>query len=70
MNYFIQWSHVYSAHFGAWVTFVVASSVHKKGVPKNIWPLLKSALAMSAVLSLFSSHAHVHYANFLTHMVK
>ena len=72
MNYFIDWAHAYSVHFGLWVTFCLARTVYNDGLPDiNKLPgLLKSALAIATVLSVFSSHSHVHYANFLTHLVK
>lgn len=71
-GYFIQWAHTYSVHFGAWVTFVIACSVYKTGAPspKKLSGLLKSALTIATILSVFSSHSHVHYTTFLTQLVK
>lgn len=72
MSYFINWAHAYSVHFGVWVTFVVGCTIYRDGAPspKKLPGLLESALAIAAILSVFSSHSHVHYISFLTQLVK
>jgi hypothetical protein len=67
MNYFIEWGHHYVVHFGVWVTLGMAATVYKDGLPKakNIPGLLKSAVIVSLIMSIFSSHSHIHYLSFL-----
>jgi hypothetical protein len=67
MAYLTQWLHAYVTHFGAWMSFAFACYIHKKGIPKSdiLFPLLKSAALISLILSLFSSHAHTHYMNYV-----
>jgi hypothetical protein len=71
MNYFVNWAHIYSVHFGIWVVFSIGCTIYRDGLPnvKDLGSLLKTALAVSTILSVFSSHSHVHYATFLTHLV-
>jgi len=63
MNYYTQWGHLYVIHFGAWVSFCMATNVYKKGLPKlvDLWGLFKVAIILSLFLSAFSSHSHNHY---------
>lgn len=46
-----------------WVTFGVAVSIYKNGLPqpKELYKLFESALILSAILSIFSSQSHTHY---------
>jgi hypothetical protein len=43
--YLIQWLHMYSVHFGVWVSFGLATTIYKKGLPdiKKLPGLLKTA---------------------------
>jgi hypothetical protein len=72
MSYLINWFHAYVIHFGVWASFVIASSVHTKGIPSfdRLPGLLKSSMVIAAILSVFSSHSHVHYASYLAQLVK
>ena len=65
MAYLILWSHIYLIHFGAWVTFCLATTVMKNGVPhiREIPKILLAAVIMAAVMSVFSSHSHTHFIN-------
>ena len=68
LAYIISWTHLYVMHFGAWMTLLAGGTVYKDGLPKKseIWPMLQSALILSLILSLFSSHSHAHYLSMLT----
>ncbi len=72
MNYYVHWAHAYSVHFGLWVTYSIAMTIYRDGLPnvKDLPGLLKTALVIASVLSIFSSHSHVHYNEFLTQLVK
>jgi hypothetical protein len=67
VNYFISWAHVYIIHFGAWISFMIAASVHKNGVEAMPDKLIYRVMILSAFVSIFSSHAHNHYTQ---HFVK
>ncbi len=62
--YLVQWAHMYVVHFGAWMTFAFGMTLYKNGLPnlKDLFTQLKTALILSAILSIFSSHSH-HYIN-------
>lgn len=63
LHYFAEWFHMYLMHFGAWVSFAIAASVVKAGLPEpsNIKRMLLSALILAAIVSIFSSHSHAKY---------
>jgi hypothetical protein len=65
LSYLYQWGQVYLVHFGAWVTFGFACTIYKTGLPKikTIPGLLKTAIVVAAILSIFSSHSHIQYMN-------
>ena len=70
MNYIIEWLHLYSIHFGTIVASLITLDVVKKGLPdsfKDSKKKVASAILISAVTALFSSHAQNHY---LTHYTK
>ncbi len=69
LPYLIEWGHTYLVHFGSWMTFAFAATVTKKGLPqpKDVLGIVQSAVAMAAIVAIFSSHAHSHYLN---HFVK
>jgi len=69
MNYFINWGHAYIVHFGVWFSFAFACSIYKSGIPepKNLGGMLSSAVILSAILGIVSSHSQIH---FLTQFVK
>ena len=69
LHYFYEWLHIYSIHFGALVALGLVTTVYVRGLPepKEICGLLKSAVALGAIIAVFSSHAHAHY---LSHFVK
>jgi hypothetical protein len=62
MEYLIHWGHLYIVHFGFWMTFAFGATIYNDGIPdfKKLPALLKSAVVIAALLSLFSSHSH-HY---------
>jgi len=61
MEYLVHWGHLYIVHFGAWISFMIAATVYKKGVPEDsVGSLLLRSIALSAFLAIFSSHSH-HY---------
>jgi cell division protein FtsL len=65
IGYLISWGHLYVVHFGVWMTFTFAATIYKKGLPdlKNLPALLKTAVVISAILSIFSSHSHHYMTN-------
>ena len=65
-EYFSQWFHIYLIHFGAWVSFMFATSIYKSGLPdvKALPNMFKVVVILSVFLSAFSSHSHNHW---LTH---
>jgi hypothetical protein len=65
MNYLISWAHLYVVHFGVWMTFALAATVYKKGIPdfEKLPSLLKSAVVIAAIISVFSSHSHHYLTN-------
>jgi hypothetical protein len=67
IHYFHQWLDLYIVHIGGWISLGFAASLHKNGIPKSrqIRPLLLSAIKLSLILALFSSHAHNHWMNIL-----
>jgi hypothetical protein len=67
MNYLEHWASLYVVHLGVWVTFGFICSIHKNGLPevKKLPSLFKSAIVVSLVLAIFSSHSHTHYLEFL-----
>lgn len=67
MNYFTDWAHIYMVHFGMWISFMIAASVHKNGVQEMPDKLIYRAMILSAFVAIFSSHAHNHY---MQHFVK
>ena len=73
MEYTIQWLHTYVIHFGAWASLLIIADVYKKGLPESVKgfiTLLSGVLAIAAIGSLFSSHSHTHYMQFLTTLTK
>lgn len=52
-------------HFGAWVSLIIAATVHKEGAPEpaKLKGIFVSAVALAAVVALFSSHSHSHYVS-------
>jgi hypothetical protein len=71
-SYLINWFHAYLVHFGVWVSLISGSSLYQKGLPemKRLPNMFKTVLILSAVLAIFSSHSHVHYASILTQLAK
>lgn len=67
LHYFIQWGHVYVIHFGAWMTFCFAATIYKNGMPKlkDVPSMIKTAVILSLVLSIFSSHSQHYLQNIL-----
>lgn len=68
MSYFTDWGHAYVVHFGAWISFMFAATVYKNGLPEKtdaVIPLLKTAIVLALILSIFSSHSHTHYLSHL-----
>lgn len=68
MAYYINWFHLFVIHFGMWVTFMFGATIMKGEIPEpdKLWKLFKSVVILAALLSVFSSHSHVHYlSNFL-----
>jgi hypothetical protein len=68
VEYVLEWAHHYVVHFGVWVSFALGAQVTKNGIPepKSIKSLLISAVVLSSIVSLFSSHSHMHY---LSHFI-
>jgi hypothetical protein len=66
-QYIVEWLHHYAIHFGAWVCFLIAATVHKSGIPDAPDKTMGKALFLAAILSIFSSFSHNHY---LSHFVK
>ena len=68
MKYFTEFLHAYSMHFGFWVSFMFSTTIYKCGMPStdHIKPMLKSAIILAGILSIFSSHSQAHY---LSHFV-
>jgi hypothetical protein len=70
LHYLCELSHVYFIHFGFWVTAGFAATLYKNGLmqPKELPGLFKSAMILSATLSVFSASSHAHYlAHFMGH---
>jgi hypothetical protein len=67
LHYLIQWGHIYVIHFGVWVSFCCGASIYKNGMPelKDVPTMLKTALILAAVLSIFSSHSNHYLMNSL-----
>ena len=68
MNYLVEWGHAYITHFGAWVSFMFGATIYKDGLPENtskVFSWFKVALVLALVLSIFSSHSHIHYLSHL-----
>jgi hypothetical protein len=65
MNYFVEWARHFVVHFGVWVSMGVLMTLHKDGLPnpKLIPRLMKSAIGLAFILSIFSSHSHMTYLN-------
>jgi len=63
MNYLISWLHLYTIHTGAWISACFICELTKHGIPRKwqVGSLLSSAIRVSLILALFSSHAHNHY---------
>lgn len=72
LEYLSQWGTLYLAHFGAWVSFCVGTSIWKSGLPtpKEVKSLMISAVMVSAILGAFSSHSHHSYVKSIAKMVK
>lgn len=66
-SYLIEWGHMYYVHFGGWVTFMIAASVHRDGIDSISTKTVGKIMVLSVIASMFSSHAHSHY---LDHFVK
>ena len=67
LHYLVQWGHMYVIHFGVWMTFLFAADVYKNGMPTldKLPTMFKTALILSATLSLFSSHSQHYIAHIL-----
>ena len=68
IQYLIDWFNLYIVHFGGWITFIFACSIYSKGLPnmKLLPNMFRTAMILSDILSIFSSHSH---HNFLTQLV-
>jgi hypothetical protein len=67
LHYLAQWLHLYVIHFGAWMTFAFGVTLYKRGLPslKELPDMLKTALVISVILSVFSSHSHHYMKNMI-----
>lgn len=68
IEYFIAWGHAYLVHFGAWVSLIIAATIHKDGAPEpsRLKGIIISAVALASIAAAFSSHSHAHY---LSHFI-
>ena len=68
ISYFSEWGHIYVVHFGAWVTFLLAATAHRKGTPKpeKIPRMLLATIVLASIAAIFSSHSHAHYLSHFT----
>lgn len=66
LEYLSNWLNTYVVHFGAWVTFASACHIYKTGVTEteNLGKVFRNILIISSILSLFSSHSHMHYMKY------
>lgn len=54
-------------HFGVWVTFAFGTNIYKNGIPplKELPSMIKTAVILAAILSIFSSHSHHYLTNIM-----
>lgn len=71
LQYLLQWGHMYIMHVGAWITFAFGASIYKEGMPvtERIPSMIKTALILAAILSIFSSHSHHYISNILPNVI-
>jgi hypothetical protein len=67
MDYLIHWGHLYVVHFGVWMTFMFAAAIYLNGIPnlQKLPAMLKSAVIIAAIMSIFSSHSHHYMTNII-----
>lgn len=62
IDYLLNWLNAYVMHFGVWIAMLVSFDIYKKGLPelRHILSMFKSAIILATIVSVFSSHSHMH----------
>lgn len=71
IDYLLQWFHAYMTHVGIWMTFIFACSIYKEGMPelKDLRKFFETAIILSVILSVLSSHSHINYINYVSKLI-
>jgi len=63
--YLMHWGHAYIVHFGLWMSILFGMTFYKEGLKEieisDLPRMFRLAFVISAGLSVFSSHSHMHY---------